>query len=52
MILLYAPKLGQTGWIDDLEDTSVATLPRDQIAVLLIAIVEQLLQEIPQQTTI
>lgn len=52
MVLLDAPELGQAGGIDDLEDTRVAAFPGYQIAVLLVAIVQQLLQEVPQQAAI
>lgn len=52
MILLDAPQLGQAGGIDDLEDTRVAAFPGNQIAVLLIPIVQQLLQKVPKETAI
>lgn len=43
MILLDAPQLGQAGGIDNLKDAGVSALPGDEIAVLLVAIVKQLL---------
>jgi hypothetical protein len=52
MILLDSPKLRQTSWIHNFEDASVTTLPRDVIAVPLLVIVEKLLQEIPQQSSV
>lgn len=38
--------------VDNFEDTSVTTFPCNIIAVALLMIVEQLLEEIPKQTTV
>lgn len=52
MVLLDAPQLRQAGGVDDLEDARVAALPRNEVGVALLAIVQQLLQEVPQQATV
>jgi len=52
MILLDAPQLGQTGGIDNLKDARITAFPGYQIAVLLIAIIQQLLQKVPKQAAI
>jgi cellobiose-specific phosphotransferase system component IIC len=52
VVLLNAPKLRQARWINDLKDASIAALPRNVIAVALLMIVEKLLQEIPQKSSV
>ena len=52
MILLNAPQLRQSCWIHDLENASVAVLPRYVVGVALRGVVEELLEEVPQQTPI
>lgn len=52
MVLLDAPQFGQAGRIDDLEDARLAGLPRDEVRVALRIVVEQLLEEVPQQATV
>lgn len=48
VIFLNAPESGETGWIDDLEDTGFPAFPRDIVCVSLRRVVEQLLQEVPE----
>jgi hypothetical protein len=52
MILLDSPEFRKSCWIDDLENSSVAALPRDVIAVALLMIVQQLLKEVPQKSAV
>ena len=52
VVLLNAPQLGQPGRVDDLEHTRLLVLPRDVACVALALIVEQLLQKVPEQTTV
>lgn len=49
MILLDAPQLSQTRGVHNLEHPSLAVLPRYVTRVPLGGIVQQLLQEVPQQ---
>ena len=52
MILLYPPESGQTSRINYLEHTSLLVLPLDVGGVPLTRVVQELLQEVPQQPTI
>ena len=52
VVLLNAPKLGQTGRVDNLEDSGLLVLPGDVAGVPLALVVEQLLQKVPQETTV
>ena len=52
MVLLDAPEASQSGRIGDFEDARFAVLPGDVVRVALARVVEQLLQEIPQQATV
>jgi len=52
VILLYAPQLGQTRRVDDLEHAHFLIFPRYETGETLMGVVEQLLQEIPQETTV
>ena len=52
MILLNAPEPGQAGRVDDLEDAGLLVLPLDIRGVPLTWVVQQLLQEVPEQATI
>lgn len=52
MVLLDAPKFGQPWWVDNFEHSGVAILPRDVVRVALHGIVEQLLEEVPKETTV
>ena len=52
VILLNAPKFGQAGRIDDLEHTRLFVFPSDVRSVALRRIVQELLQEVPQETPV
>ena len=52
MVLLDAPEPRQSSWISDLEDAGLLVLPLDVRGVPLAWIVQQLLQEVPEQATI
>jgi hypothetical protein len=43
---------GQSGRVDNLEDACLLVLPLDVAGVPLGPVVQQLLQEVPQQTTV
>ena len=52
MVLLDAPELSQALGVHDLEDPGVLVLPLDVCGVALVGVVQQLLQEAPQQATV
>ena len=52
MVLLDAPESSQSGRIRDFKHARLAVLPGDVVRVALTGIVQQLLQEIPQQPTV
>ena len=52
MVLLDAPEPRQSCRISDLEDAGLLVLPLDVRGVPLAWIVQQLLQEVPEQATI
>lgn len=52
VIFLYAPEPRETGRVDDLEDPGLPALPRDVVCVSLRGVVQQLLQEVPEQSAI
>ena len=49
-VLLFLP--GQPGWVDNFEDAGLLVLPLDVAGVTLCAVVQQLLQEVPQQPAV
>lgn len=48
MVLLDAPELGEACWVNDFEDTGVAALPGNVVAVALLVVVQELLEEVPK----
>lgn len=48
VVLLNAPELGEASWVDNFEDTGVAALPCDIVAVALLVVVQKLLKEVPE----
>ena len=52
MILLNAPESGQTGRVYNLEHPGLLVLPLDVGGVPLTRVIQELLQEVPQQPTI
>lgn len=52
MIFLDAPESCQTRRIDDLEHASFPTFPRDKIVISLLRVIQQLLKEVPEQSSI
>lgn len=52
MILLDAPEPRQARGVDDFEDTRFPALPRYVVCVPLRRVVEQLLQEVPEQSAV
>ena len=52
VVLLDAPQLGQTRGVHYLEDPGVLVLPLDVSGVPLVGVVQQLLQEVPQQAAV
>lgn len=49
VVFLHAPELGQPVRVSYFEDALGLVLPRDAVAVLLLGVIKQLLQEVPQQ---
>ena len=52
VVLLNAPKTGQPGGVGNFENARFSVLPGDVVRIALRRIVEQLLEEIPQQTAV
>ena len=52
MVFLNAPKASQSGRIGDFEDARFAILPGDVVRITLARIVEQLLQEVPEKSSV
>jgi len=52
VVLLDAPQTGEPSWVDDFEDAGLSVAPRDKPGVLLVLVVEQLLEEVPQQASV
>ena len=52
VVLLDAPQLGQPRRVDDLEHPGLLFLPRDVGGVAARGVVEQLLQEVPQEAAV
>lgn len=52
MILLYPPKSRQSRRIDDFEHPCIPAFPRDVMCIPLRGVVQKLLQEIPEKSTI
>lgn len=52
VIFLNAPQFGQTRWIDDLEHAHLLVFPRYEAGETLMRVVQQLLEKIPQETTV
>ena len=52
VIFLNAPKFGQSGRINNLEHTRILILPSNVRSISLLRVVEQLLQEVPQQPAV
>ena len=52
MILLDAPESGQACWVNYLEHSSLLVLPLDIRSVSLTRIIEELLKEVPEQSSI
>lgn len=52
MILLNTPKTGEAGWVDDFEDTCAYISPGDVSGISAISVIEQLLEEVPQEAAV
>ena len=52
MVLLNAPESGQAGRVDNLEHPGLLVLPLDVGGVALARVIQQLLQEVPEQSPV